>query len=98
MSKEMPSTYKQLLNTCNKLERHFKEPQDIEFTVEKGRFYLLQTRSAKMNTAGMIRTSVSMVKEKMISKERAILRLHPEDLDQILHRTIDTEAVKRFSP
>ncbi|MDE1872156.1 MAG: pyruvate, phosphate dikinase [Thaumarchaeota archaeon] len=98
MSKEMPPTYKQLLNTCNKLERHFKEPQDIEFTVEKGRFYLLQTRSAKMNTAGMIRTSVSMVKEKMISKERAILRLHPEDLDQILHRTIDTEAIKRFSP
>ncbi|MGI0102959.1 MAG: putative PEP-binding protein, partial [Nitrosotalea sp.] len=83
---------------CNKLERHFREPQDIEFTVEKGKFYLLQTRSAKMNTAGMIRTSVSMVKEKMISKERAILRLHPEDLDQILHRTIDTEAVKRFNP
>lgn len=98
MSKEMPATYKQLLNTCNKLERHFKEPQDIEFTVEKGKFYLLQTRSAKMNTAGMIRTSVSMVKEKMITKERAILRLHPEDLDQILHRTIDTEAVKRFDP
>lgn len=98
MSKEMPSTYKRLLSTCNKLERHFKEPQDIEFTVEKGKFYLLQTRSAKMNTAGMIRTSVSMVKEKMISKERAILRLHPEDLDQILHRTIDTEAVKRFNP
>ncbi len=98
MSKEMPATYKQLLSTCNKLERHFMEPQDIEFTVEKGKFYLLQTRSAKMNTAGMIRTSVSMVKEKMISKERAILRLHPEDLDQILHRTIDTEAVKRFNP
>jgi pyruvate,orthophosphate dikinase len=98
MSKEMPSTYKQLLSTCNKLERHFKEPQDIEFTVEKGKFYLLQTRSAKMNTAGMIRTSVSMVKEKMISKKRAILRLHPEDLDQILHRTIDTEAVKKFNP
>ncbi len=98
MSKEMPSTYKQLLNTCNKLERHFKEPQDIEFTVEKGKFYLLQTRSAKMNTAGMIKTSVSLVKEKMISKKRAILRLHPEDLDQILHRTIDTEAVKIFNP
>ncbi|MGI0087365.1 MAG: pyruvate, phosphate dikinase [Nitrosotalea sp.] len=98
MPKEMPATYKQLLSTCSKLERHFKEPQDIEFTVEKGKFYLLQTRSAKMNTAGMIRTSVSMVKEKMISKKRAILRLHPEDLDQILHRTIDTEAVKRFNP
>ncbi|MDE1726620.1 MAG: pyruvate, phosphate dikinase [Thaumarchaeota archaeon] len=98
MVKEMPSTYKQLVQTCNKLEKHFKEPQDIEFTVEKGKFYLLQTRSAKMNAVGMIRTSVSMVKERLISKERAIMRLHPEDLDQILHRTIDSEAVKRFNP
>ncbi|MDE1764833.1 MAG: pyruvate, phosphate dikinase [Thaumarchaeota archaeon] len=98
MSKDMPATYKQLLATCAKLEKHFKEPQDIEFTVEKGKFYLLQTRSAKMNAAAMIRTSVSMVKEKLITKERAVLRLHPEDLDQILHRTIDVEATKRFSP
>ncbi|MDE1763661.1 MAG: pyruvate, phosphate dikinase [Thaumarchaeota archaeon] len=98
MTKDMPSTYRQLLATCNKLERHFSEPQDIEFTVEKGRFYLLQTRSAKMNATAMIRTSVAMVKERLITKERAILRLHPEDLDQILHRTIDAEATKRFDP
>ena len=98
MVKEMPSTYKQLLRTCDKLERHFKEPQDIEFTVEKGKFYLLQTRSAKMNAVSMIKTSVSMVKEKLITKERAIQRLHPEDLDQILHRTIDTEATKKLNP
>ncbi len=98
LKKEMPSTYKQLLRTCNKLERHFKEPQDIEFTVEKGKFYLLQTRSAKMNAASMIRTSVSMVKEKLITKERAILRLHPEDLDQMLHKTIDVNAAKKISP
>ncbi|MGI0046298.1 MAG: pyruvate, phosphate dikinase [Nitrosotalea sp.] len=98
LAKDLPLTYKQLLKTCDKLERHFKEPQDIEFTVERGKFYLLQTRSAKMNAISMIRTSVSMVKEKMITKERAILRLHPEDLDQILHRTIDMEATKRFNP
>ena len=98
MAKEIPSTYKQLLRTCDKLERHFKEPQDIEFTVERGKFYLLQTRSAKMNAVSMIKTSVSMVKEKLITKERAIQRLHPEDLDQILHRTIDTEATKKLSP
>lgn len=98
MAKEMPSTYKQLLRTCDKLERHFKEPQDIEFTVEKGKFYLLQTRSAKMNAVSMIKTSVSMVKERLITKERAIQRLHPEDLDQILHRTIDTEATKKLNP
>ncbi len=98
MAQDMQSTYKQLLETCSKLEKHFKEPQDIEFTVEKGKFYLLQTRSAKMNATAMIRTSVSMVKERLITKEKAILRLHPEDLDQILHRTIDTEATKSFSP
>lgn len=96
MAEEIPSTYRQLVKTCNKLERHFREPQDIEFTVEKGKFYLLQTRSAKMNAASMVKTSVSMVKERLITKERAILRLHAEDLDQILHETIDTEAAKGF--
>jgi pyruvate, orthophosphate dikinase len=98
MEKELPSAFKQLLSTCNKLEKHYKEPQDIEFTLEKGKFYLLQTRSAKMNGASMIRTSVDMVKERLVTKERAILRLHPEDLDQLLHKTIDPEAVKRFNP
>ncbi len=96
MPKELPSTYKQLLATCSKLEKHFREPQDIEFTVERGKFYLLQTRSAKMNTVSMIRTSVDMVKEKLIKKEQAILRLKPEELDQLLHKTIDSEAAKRF--
>jgi pyruvate,orthophosphate dikinase len=98
MGKELPLAYKQLLSTCDKLEKHYKEPQDIEFTLERGKFYLLQTRSAKMNAAGMIRTSVDMARERLITKERAILRLRPDDLDQLLHKTIDTEAVKRFSP
>jgi pyruvate,orthophosphate dikinase len=98
MAKELPSTHKQLLATCAKLEKHFKEPQDIEFTVERGKFYLLQTRSAKMNAASMIRTSVDMVKEKLVTKERAVQRLNPEELDQLLHKTIDTEAAKRFNP
>ena len=97
MIKELPATYQQLMKTCEKLEKHFKEPQDIEFTVEKGRFYLLQTRAAKMNAAGMIKTSVDMLKERLVSKERAILRLNPEDLDQLLHNTIDNEAAKNFN-
>lgn len=96
MVEEMPSTYRQLVRTCNKLERYFREPQDIEFTVERGKFYLLQTRSAKMNAVSMVKTSVSMVKERLITKEKAILRLHAEDLDQILHKTIDIEAAKGF--
>jgi len=96
MKKELPETYKQLLKTCSKLEKHYKEPQDIEFTVEQGRFYLLQTRSAKMNAASMVKTSVDMVKEKLITKDRAILRLHPEQLEQLLHKTIDQSSTKNY--
>ncbi len=94
LAKELPKTYAQLMKTCEKLERHYKEPQDIEFTVEQGKFYMLQTRSAKMNAVGMIKTSVDMVKEKLISKKKSILRLQLEQLDQLLHKTIDRGAMK----
>src|SRR5713226_5826621 len=96
LAKELPKTYSQLMKTCEKLEKHYREPQDLEFTMEQGKFYMLQTRSAKMNAIGMIKTSVNMVKEKLISKERAILRLQPEQLDQLLHKTIDTVAAKNY--
>ena len=96
LAKELPKTYAQLIKTCEKLEKHYKEPQDLEFTMEQGKFYMLQTRSAKMNAIGMIKTSVDMVKEKLISKERAILRLQPEQLDQLLHKTIDSVAAKNY--
>lgn len=89
---ELPETYKQLLNTCKNLEKHYKEPQDIEFTVEQGKFYLLQTRSAKMNAAGMVKTSVDMTKEKLITQDRALLRLNADQLEQLLHNTIDPNA------
>ncbi|MEW6588136.1 MAG: pyruvate, phosphate dikinase [Thermoproteota archaeon] len=96
MQKEMPKSYQLLLKTCKQLERHYKEPQDIEFTIEQGKFYLLQTRSAKMNAVGMIKTSVDMVKEKLITKEQALLRLHADQLEQLLHKTIDYEQAKQF--
>ncbi|MGI0027183.1 MAG: pyruvate, phosphate dikinase, partial [Nitrosopumilaceae archaeon] len=96
LAKELPKTFAQLIKTCEKLEKHYKEPQDLEFTMEQGKFYMLQTRSAKMNAIGMIKTSVDMVKEKLISKERAILRLQPEQLDQLLHKTIDVVAAKNY--
>ncbi|MEK6944231.1 MAG: putative PEP-binding protein, partial [Thermoproteota archaeon] len=92
--KEIPETYNQLLKTCSKLEKHYREPQDIEFTVEQGRFYLLQTRSAKMNAVSMVKTSVDMVKEKLITKDRALLRLQAEQLEQLLHKTIDQNSSK----
>src|SRR5437899_984518 len=96
LAKELPKTYAQLIKTCEKLELHYKEPQDLEFTMEQGKFYMLQTRSAKMNAIGMIKTSVDMVKEKLISKDRAILRLQSEQLDQLLHKTIDSVAAKNY--
>jgi pyruvate,orthophosphate dikinase len=89
---EMPDSYKQLFNTCKNLEKHYQEPQDIEFTVEQGRFYLLQTRAAKMNAVAMVKCSVDMVKEKLITKEKALLRLQAEQLEQLLHNTIDKNA------
>ncbi|HJJ23271.1 MAG TPA: pyruvate, phosphate dikinase [Nitrosopumilus sp.] len=97
MKKELPESYKQLAKTCEKLERHYKEPQDIEFTIEQGKFYLLQTRNAKMNAAAMIKTSVDMVKEKLIDKNKALTRLQAEQLEQLLHRTMDPKAIKNFT-
>jgi len=96
MKTEMPKSYELLLNTCKKLEKHYKEPQDIEFTIEQGKFYLLQTRSAKMNAQSMIKTSVDMVKEKLINKDRALTRLNADQLEQLLHKTIDLEKAKQF--
>jgi len=94
LEKSLPDTYSTLLKTCKKLEKHYREPQDIEFTVERGKFFLLQTRAAKMNAAAMVKTSVDMVKEKLISKDNALLRLHPEQMEQLLHETIDYQKVK----
>ena len=94
MEKTMPGPYEELLRTCQKLEKHYREPQDIEFTVERGKFYLLQTRRAKMNAAASVRTSVEMVKEGMISKRQAIVRLDADQLEQLLHDTIDARAAK----
>ena len=97
MKKDMPKSYEQLAKTCKRLEKHYKEPQDIEFTIEQGRFYLLQTRNAKMNAVGMIKTSVDMVKEKLIDKNKALTRLQAEQLEQLLHRTIDPSEIKNYT-
>lgn len=92
MRKDLPDSYRQLAKTCERLEKHYKEPQDIEFTIEQGRFYLLQTRNAKMNAAAMVKTSVDMEKEGLITRNRALARLDAEQLEQLLHRTIDPKA------
>lgn len=89
MQKEMPEVYRQLENIKKILETHFREVQDFEFTIERGKLYMLQTRNGKMNAEAIVRTSVEMVEEGLISKERAIMRLKPADLEQLLHKRID---------
>ena len=94
LKKEMPKSHKELSNACEKLEKHFREPQDIEFTIEQGKFYLLQTRTAKMSAGALVKTSVDMVKEKLIDKNRALTRIPAQQLEALLHRTMDESKVK----
>jgi len=96
LKKDMPKSYKELTDACTKLEKHYKEPQDIEFTVEQGKFYLLQTRTAKMSAAALVKTSVDMVKEKLIDKNRALTRIPAQQLEALLHRTMDESKIKDF--
>ena len=79
MEQEMPEIYRQLMELHNRLESHYQEVQDFEFTIEKGTLYCLQTRNGKMNARAMVRTSVEMFNEGLISKERALLRIEPHD-------------------
>lgn len=84
MEQDMPDIYKQLLQLHNRLETHYKEVQDFEFTIERNTLYCLQTRNGKMNAQAMVRTSVEMFKEGLISKEKALLRIEPGMLEQLL--------------
>lgn len=89
LATEMPELYNQLETLRNKLETHYKEVQDFEYTIEKGVLFCLQTRNGKMNTTALVRTSVEMVKEGLITREQALLRVKPEVLEQLLHPRLD---------
>ncbi len=89
MSKTMPDMYRELQKVRETLERHFKEPQDMEFTIEENKLYMLQTRNAKMNAAANMKVSVDMVNEGLIDKEQALLRLDPSQLTQLMYSQID---------
>ncbi len=93
METEMSKQFGQLVELRNKLESHYQEVQDYEFTIEKGTLYCLQTRNGKMNAAAMVKTSVDMFEEKLISKEQALLRIDPELLEQLLHPSLDPESI-----
>ena len=90
----MPEAYKELEGIYKKLEEHYRDMQDIEFTIQKGRLWMLQTRSGKRTAAAAVRIAVEMAKEGLINKEEAIMSIDPEQLDQLLHPTFDPKADK----
>jgi pyruvate,orthophosphate dikinase len=94
MEEAMPKVYKQLAKVFIKLEKHYRDMQDIEFTVENNKLWMLQTRSGKRTAKAAIKIAVDMVKERLISKKEAILRIDPNTLDTLLHPTLD-EKVKK---
>ena len=96
MEEAMPVVYKQLTQVFLKLEKHYKDMQDIEFTVENNKLWMLQTRSGKRTAKAAIKIAVDMVKEKLISKKEAILRIDPNSLDTLLHPTLDENVEKQI--
>ncbi|MFL6007454.1 MAG: pyruvate, phosphate dikinase [Gaiellaceae bacterium] len=92
MRDTLPDAFDQLVETIGMLERHYRDMQDIEFTVEEGTLFLLQTRSAKRTAAAALKTAVSMVDEGLITREEAVSRIEPDSLDQLLHPRIDPNA------
>ena len=90
----MPKAFGQLVKVYQKLEKHYRDMQDIEFTIERGTLYMLQTRNGKRTAAATLKIAVDMVREKLITKPEAILRVQPEQLDQLLHPGIDPKAKK----
>jgi pyruvate,orthophosphate dikinase len=89
MKQETPRIYQELEKVRQTLEKHFHEVQDLEFTVEKGKLYLLQTRNGKMNAQAVVKTSKEMVEQGLLTKEQAVLRLKPAELEQLLHKRLD---------
>jgi len=92
MKEQLPEAFEQLLETMRRLEEHYRDMQDIEFTVEDDRLYLLQTRAAKRTAAAALKAAVEMVDEGLISKEDAVARIDPAQLDQLLHPMLDPSA------
>ena len=94
MKKQMPEAYKTLEGIYKKLEKHYRDMQDIEFTVQENRLWMLQTRSGKRTAAAALKIAVDMVKERLITKKEAVGRVEPNQLDQVLHPTFDPKAAR----
>lgn len=96
LEKRLPSVYSKLQKIAEKLEKHYKDMQDIEFTIERGNLYLLQTRVGKRTAKAAVKMAVDMVNEKLITKEEAIMRVEPSEINQFLHPVFKRGAEKNF--
>jgi pyruvate,orthophosphate dikinase len=90
----MPDVYKQFMGIANKLERHYKDVQDVEFTIERGKLWMLQTRNAKRTAKATVKVAVDMANEGLITREQAVLRVEPDNVDALLHPQFDDAAMK----
>jgi len=93
--KNMPKAYKQFMDITRKLEKHYRDMQDVEFTIERGKLWMLQTRNGKRTAKSTVKIAVDMAKEKLIAKEEAVLRITPETVDALLHPQFDESAMKK---
>jgi len=96
LKKEMPEVYKELVLYKNALEKHFRDVQDIEFTIQENRLFMLQTRNGKRTIQAAVKIAVDMVEEGLIDKKTAISRINPDELDRLLHPTFDPKADKKI--
>ncbi len=95
LKQDMPEVYEQFAQIADRLEKHYKDMQDMEFTIENGKLYMLQTRNGKRTAAAALKIAVDLVDEGMIDEEEAVLRVEPKQLDSLLHPQFDAEAVKK---
>ena len=98
LADKMPEVYQQFFETSEKLEQHYKDMQDMEFTIQDGQLFLLQTRNGKRTAQAAVNVAVDMVHEGLITKEEAVLRVNPKDLDGLLHPTFTDESIKSNEP
>ncbi len=94
LEEAMPEVYKDLYEVQDKLEKHYRDMQDMEFTIQDGKLWLLQTRNGKRTGAAMVKIAMDMLREKLITKEEALMRVEPEKLDELLHPVFDNQAIK----
>ena len=98
LENDMPNVYKEFTEIAHKLEQHYKDMQDMEFTIENGKLYFLQTRNGKRTANAALKIAVDMVREGLITEEEALLKVDPKQLDQILHPAFDQNALKAATP